>query len=106
MLRPRIELLEVVGSMIEVLAPIEPEPMDVTLDGIDVLLLFLGGIGIVEAQIAASAELLRHPEIQANRLGMTDVQIAVRLRRKPGHNLGVPLGIEVRLDDVADGVTP
>ena len=38
---PRVELLEVVGRVVEVLAPVEPEPADVRLDGVDVLLLLL-----------------------------------------------------------------
>src|SRR5215471_21678923 len=104
MLGPRVELLEVIGGMVEVLAPIKSEPMHIALDGIDVLLLLLGGIGVVEAQVAASVELLRHPEIEANRLGVADVEIAVRLRRETGNDRLMPLRIEVRLDDIADEV--
>ena len=66
------------------LAPIEAEPVHVALDGVDVFLLFLGRIGVVEAQIAVAAELLRDAEIQADRLGVADMQIAVRLGRKAG----------------------
>ena len=39
---PLVELLEVVGGEVQVLAPVEAEPADVGLDGVDVLLLFLG----------------------------------------------------------------
>ena len=53
---PRVELLEVVGREVEVLAPVEAEPADVRLDRVDVLLLFLDRVGVVEAQVAAAAE--------------------------------------------------
>jgi len=46
-------------------------------------LLFLGRIGVVEAQIALAAEFLRDAEIEGDGLGVADVEIAVGLRRKP-----------------------
>ena len=60
-LGPGVELLEVVASVIEVLPPVEAQPAHVALDGVDVLLLLLGRVGVVEAQIAAAAELLAPP---------------------------------------------
>ena len=65
---PLVELLEVVGGEVEVLAPVEPQPADVGLDGVDVLLLFLHGVRVVEAQVAAAAELLGDAEVEADRL--------------------------------------
>jgi len=56
--------------------------MHVGLDGIDVFLLFFGRIGVVEAQMALAGKLLRDAEIKGNRLGVADMQVAVRLRRK------------------------
>jgi hypothetical protein len=103
-LRPGVELLEIIGGVVEVRAPIIAEPMDVTLDGVDELLLFLGRIGVVEAQIALPAELLRDAEIQAYGLGMADVEVAVGLRRKPGDDLAMAPGGEVGLDDVANEI--
>ena len=105
-LGPRVELLEVVRRVIEVLAPVEAEPAHVGLDGVDVLLLLLGRVGVVEAQVAAPAELLGDAEVQADRLGMADVQIAVRLRRKARDHRLVPARIEVGLHDVANEVAP
>ena len=80
LLGPLIELLEIVGRVVQVLAPVEAEPPDVALDLVDVLLRFLDGVRVVEAQIAPAAELLRDAEIDADRLGVADVQAAVRLR--------------------------
>ena len=50
------------------------------------------------------AELLRHAEIQANRLGVADMQVAVRLRRKARHHRLDAAGIEIGLYDVANEV--
>ncbi len=33
-------------------APVKSQPFDIGLDGVDVLLLFLDGIGVIEAQMA------------------------------------------------------
>ena len=84
MLRPGVELIEIVRRVVEVLAPIEAQPAHVALDGVDVFLLFLGRIGVVEAQVAAAAELLGDAEIQADRFGVADMEVAVRLGRKAG----------------------
>ncbi len=105
MLGPVVELLEIIGRVIEVLAPVEAEPAHVGLDGVDVLLLLLGGVGVVEAQVATAAEFLRDAEIQADRLGVADMQVAVGLRRKASDHRLVPACIEVGLHDVADEVT-
>ena len=51
-----------------------------------------------------AGEFLRDAEIQRNRLGVADVQVAVRLRRESGHDPAMLLGREVGLDDVADEI--
>jgi hypothetical protein len=104
LLRPSVELLEIVRRVIEVLAPVEAEPAHVIFDGVDVLLLLLDRIGIVEPQVTAAAEFLRHAEIQANGLGVANVQVTVRLRRKTRDDGTVPSCIQVALDDVANEI--
>jgi len=64
--------------------PVEAEPADLVDDRVDVLLLFLLRVGVVEAQVADAAVLLRQPEIEGDALGVADVQVAVRLGRKAG----------------------
>ena len=56
-LGPFVELLEIVRRMIEMLAPVEAEPVHVALDRVDELLLLLGRVGVVEAQMAAAADI-------------------------------------------------
>ena len=105
-LGPVVQALEIVRGVIEIGSPVVAEPVHVGLDGIDIFLLFLGRIGVVEAQMALAGEFLRDAEIQGNRLGMADVQVAVRLRRESGHDPAVFLGGEIGLHDVADEIAP
>ena len=86
------------------LAPIEAEPAHVALDGVDIFLLLLGRVGVVEAQMAAAAEFLGDAEIQADRLGVADMQVAVRLRRKAGDDRLMPPRRQIGAHDVADKI--
>ena len=63
----------------------------------------LRGVGVVEAQVALAAELGGQAEVQADGLGVADVQVAVRLGRKARvHAPAVLVGLQVLEDDVAD----
>jgi hypothetical protein len=64
--------------------PAEAEPVHRVDDRVDVLLLLLLGIGVVEAQVADAAVVARQPEVQADALGVADVQVAVGLGREAG----------------------
>ena len=103
-LGPFVELLEIIRRMIQVLAPVEAQPVHVALDRVDELLLLLGRVGVVETQMAAAAVFLRHAEVQADRLGVADMQIAVRLRREAGDHARHAARFEVGLDDVANEI--
>src|SRR3546814_2067412 len=60
--------------------------------------------GVVEAQVAQAAELGGDAEVQADRLGVADVQVAVGLGREAGADGGMlPVG-QVLADDLADEV--
>jgi hypothetical protein len=76
------------------------------LDGVDVFLFLLGGIGVVETQIALAGKFLRDAEIQADRFGVPDMQVAVRFRRKPGDDFGMASGRNIGRDNVADEIAP
>ena len=102
---PFVELLEIVRGVVQVLAPVETEPADVALDGVDEELLFLDWIGVVEPQMALAAELAGDPEVQADRFRMPEVQETVGFGRKTGDHGVYPAGVEVRLHDVADEIS-
>ena len=46
--------------------------------------MLLGGIGIIQPQITQSAKFLGNAKIQTDGFGMANVQVPIRLRRKPG----------------------
>ena len=43
--------------------PLEAQPQDVRLDGVDVLDVFLGRVRVVEPQVAGAPVVAGHPEI-------------------------------------------
>ncbi|MCY1531299.1 hypothetical protein D9M68_665200 [compost metagenome] len=87
-----VHVAEVVAGEVQVVVavglPVEAQPVHGLDDGVDVLLVFLFGVGVVEAQVADAAEIARQPEVQADALGVADVQVAVGLRRKAGADTG------------------
>jgi hypothetical protein len=104
--RPVVELLEVVRREVEVLAPVEAEPADVRLDGVDVLLLLLQGVGVIEPQVTSAAVLVGNAEVQADRLRVADVEVAVGLGREARDDRVVPPVTQVGGHDLADEVAP
>ena len=125
-----VQLIEIVRRVVQVavraLGPVEADPVHRVQYRIDVFLLLLFRIGVVEAHVAAPTVVARKTEIQADRFGVPDVQIAVRFRRKAGAypgrvRLALPLegsiaGTsvpaapresargQVRVDDIADEI--
>ena len=99
-----VELAEVVRC-VEQLVPLKAEPAHILDDGLGVLGAFLLRVGVVEAQVAKPAVFAREAEIQADGLGVADMQVAVRLRRKARDEFAAVLvGGEVALDNLADEV--
>ena len=81
-----VHRVEIIGSEIEIVftivLPGKAQPAHGVDDRIDVFLFFLFRIGVVEAQVAAAAVVARQTEVEADRLGVAEVQIAVRFGRK------------------------
>ncbi len=101
LLGPRVELLEIVGGEKLAIPPVKAEPPHVGLDGVHVLLLFLYGVGVVEPEIARTAELRRDPEVDADRLGMADVQVPVGLGRPARADIREAPGLQVLRNGLA-----
>src|SRR5215471_16656292 len=102
---PIVELVEIIGGVERLAIPLEAEPAHVTHDGVDVLDFFLLGVGVVEAEIGFAAEFLGESEIEADGLGVSDVQIAVGLGWKARMNAALKLiGLQVVEYHVADEV--
>jgi hypothetical protein len=100
-----VQLLVVVGGVVLAVAPLEAEPAHILPDRVDILHVFLDGVGVVEAEVALSAELLRDAEVEADGLGVADVQVAVRLGRKPRDDAAaIASCVAVGRNDLADEV--
>ena len=85
-------------------APVKTEPMHITLDGLDIFHRFLAGIGVVEAEMTDPVVLLGNAEVQADGLGMANMQEAVRLRREAGDDFRVLAGGKVIGNNLPDEI--
>ena len=83
MLGPFVQLLEVVTGEQRAFGTVEAKPMHVALDRVDVVDVFFLGVRVVEPQVAGATEFFGNAEVETNGLGVANVQIAVRLWRKP-----------------------
>ena len=79
------QLLEVVAR-IQNLTPLEAQPLDVLLDSLYIFIVLLLRVRIIKTEVANTTIFLRHTKIYGNRLGMTDVQIAIGFRWKTSLN--------------------
>ena len=84
--------------------PTRDQPFHVRHDRILVLELFLRRIRVVHPQVANPGELARDAEVQADRLGVPDVQVPVGLGWKPRDDAPSGARGQVGLDDLADEV--
>ena len=100
-----VQGLEIIRGVEFPVLPVEPEPPDVFLDGGHVRSLFPAGIGVIEPQVAQTAEFGGNPEIEADGLGMAEMQVAVGLGGEAGVNPSPVLARpDVFLYDVADKI--
>jgi hypothetical protein len=103
--RRAIEHFEVIGGMAQVV-PLVAQPAHVVLDAFDELRVFLAGVGVVQAQVAPAAEFAGDAEIQADRLGVADMQVAVGFGRKAHADLGRVLHALGMMCGIARGAAP
>jgi hypothetical protein len=91
-----VQLLEIVRRVEQAILPVEPQPVHVVLDRLDVFNVFLDRIRVVEPQVAGAPEVRGGAKIQADRFRVADVQVAVRLGRKArGHPAAVLASADV-----------
>ena len=86
--------------------PVEPQPSDVALNGLDIFRILGGRISVVESQMADAARgVIRYAEIQADRFRVTDMEIAVWLGGKTRNDMTTVLAsCTIDSHDVADKV--
>ena len=88
---PVVELVEIVRR-IAFQRPVETQPPDVALDRIHVLHVLLHRVGVVETQVALAAVFLGQAEVDADALGVADMQVAVGFGRETCLYARVALG--------------
>ena len=81
-----IILLKIVASVEETVAPIKTKPVDVFLNSVNILGVFLCRVGVIHTEVAKAAKFFGSTEIYAKSLAVTDVEIAVGLRGETGMN--------------------
>ena len=102
-----VHLLKVVGGIEEAIPPVIAQPVDVLLDGLHVLHIFLGGIGVVHAEVAQATVFFSGAEVDKDGLGMPDVEVAVGFGREAGvdgHTLELPALRDILVDKIMDEV--
>ena len=72
-----------IARSIQHFVPLVAEPLNVFLDRVHVFHILFGRVRVVEPQIAHAAVFFGGGEIDLDRFGVTDMQIAVRLGREP-----------------------
>ena len=94
-----IERIVVIGRVVAMRPPVIAEPAHRLGDRVLVFDVFLERIRVVEAQMTNAAVLGRKSEIQDDRLRVAEMEIAVRLRRKPRDDAAAVLAGAVVLGD-------
>ena len=91
-----VGLLKIIRTVEKPVAPVKAQPMDVLLYRVDKFGVLLGGIGIVHAEVAYTAEALGSTEVNGQSLAVAYMQITVGLGRETRVDLhpvtAVPLG--------------
>ena len=78
--------------------------MDIGHDRIDEFGFFLLRVGVVHPHVAEAAEFARDAEVEADRLGVADVEITVRLGWEAGVDARVLSAPHIFCDDIADEI--
>ena len=81
--------IKIAGGIVA-LVPLEAEPLNVFLNGVNVLNVLLGGVGVVKTEVAYTAVLFCRCKVNADGLGVAYVEIAV--------GLGWETGLHSRVD--------
>ena len=96
---------KVVRGEEESVFPVEAQPLDVALEGLDVPHLLGLGVRVVEPEVGDAADVFGNAEVQADGLGVSDRRKAVGLRWKARDDLRVATLLNVASDDLAHEVT-
>ena len=81
-----VKLAEIIRSKKHSVIPAEAQPFNILLNGIYIFHILFYRIGVIKTQITNTAVIFGKAKVQANRLGMANVQITIWLRWETGMN--------------------
>jgi len=87
-----------------VVRPTGDQPLNVLDDGLDVLDVLLRRVGVVHAKVALAVVFTGDAEVEADRFGVADVQVAVGLGGEAGDDFRVALLADMRCDDITNEI--
>src|SRR5258706_5641455 len=85
-------------------SPAADKPTNIFKNRIDIFDLFFGRIRVVVTQIADAAVFMSDAEVKANRFGVADVKITIRLRRKADDHLAMLSRPHSLVDDLPNAM--
>ena len=103
--RVGIQLIKIVRGVADIARPVEAQPLHVIFDGLNVFDVFFYWVGVIETQVALPLVILCDTKVQADRFGVTNVQVAIRLRRETRVDCGVLTTGQIFIDDLTNKVT-
>ena len=81
-----IKLIKIVGGVKKIITPVKSQPFDIFKNGLYISILFLAGIGVVKTHMTDAGRVFQgDAEVEADGLGVTDMEETVWLRRKTSH---------------------
>ena len=72
-----VELLEIVACVVQTVAPVVTQPLNVAHNGLLIFSVFFSRVGVVETQVAGAAKHFSHPEVHAEGLSVANVQVSI-----------------------------
>ena len=84
--------------------PVKAKPTHIALDGLDIRFFLFRRVGVIEPQMALPTKLGSDSKVQADGFCMTDMEVAIRLRRKARNHRLVNPTRQILAHDLADKV--
>ena len=97
--------VKIIGSKEQPVLEVGSQPFYICNDGFHIFGFFLRGIGIVKTEVEFSSILLCKTIVQKNGLGMSDMKIAVGLRREPGLDVVIYSLRQILVDFLFDEIS-
>src|SRR5699024_11791339 len=88
-----IKLLKIIRSKVQPIVPVNTQPSYISLDTFHIFHFLRRRIGIIKPKIGGPTVIFRNPEIETNRLRMSDMKITVALGGEARSHLSVMLFI-------------